>query len=106
MFSTCLFCHGRLGKNEVVEHFPVGTRLAFDSTRGRLWAVCSNCRRWNLSPLEERWDAIDECERLYRSTRARVSTENIGLARVAGSLDLIRIGASADEAATDPKNGR
>jgi hypothetical protein len=54
--------------------------------------VCANCRRWNLSPLEERWDAIDECERLYRSTRARVSTENIGFARLAGDLDLIRIG--------------
>jgi hypothetical protein len=92
MFSTCLFCHGKLGSNEVVEHFPVGSRLAFDSARGRLWAVCPNCRRWNLSPLDERWEAIEECERLYRSTRARVSTDNIGLAPNVRGIDLIRIG--------------
>ena len=92
MFSTCLFCHGQIGKNEVVEHFPVGSRLAFDSARGRLWAVCPHCRRWNLSPLDERWEAIDECERLFRATRARVSTDNIGLAPLRSGLDLVRIG--------------
>lgn len=92
MFSTCLFCHGGLGKNEVVEHFPVGSRLAFDSARGRLWAVCPQCRRWNLSPLDERWEAIDECERLFRGTRARTSTDNIGLAPLPSGLDLIRVG--------------
>jgi hypothetical protein len=92
MFSTCLFCHNQLGKNDVVEHFPVGSRLAFDSKRGRLWAVCSHCRRWNLSPLDDRWQAIDECERLFRSTRARVSTDNVGLAPLAAGVDLVRIG--------------
>jgi len=40
MFSTCIFCHGSLGANAVVEHFPVGRRLAFDSEKGRLWVVC------------------------------------------------------------------
>jgi len=92
MYSTCLFCHADLGKNEAIEHFPIGRRLAFDATRGRLWVVCRRCERWNLSPLEERWEAIEECERLFRATRLRVSTDNIGLARIAEGLELVRIG--------------
>jgi hypothetical protein len=93
MFATCLHCHGPLGGNEHVEHFPVGRRLAFDSTKGRLWVVCRQCHRWNLSPLEERWEAIEECERLYAGTRLRASSDNIGLARIGNRFDLVRIGA-------------
>jgi len=92
MYSTCIFCHASLGSNDVVEHFPVGRRLAFDAARGRLWAVCRKCERWNLSPLDERWEAIEECERLFAGTRMRVSTDNIGLARVADGLELVRVG--------------
>jgi hypothetical protein len=92
MYSTCIFCNHSLGANRRIEHFPVGERLAFDGTRGRLWAVCPECHRWNLSPLEERWEAIEECERLFRGTLVRVSTENIGMARLADRLELIRIG--------------
>jgi len=93
MYSTCLFCSAALGTNESVEHFPVGRRLAFDSSNGRLWVVCVACGRWNLTPLEERWDAIDECEGLFRGTYVRVSTPNVGLARVTSGLELVRIGA-------------
>ncbi len=92
MYSTCLFCHGPLGANEVVETFPVGRRLAFDQARGRLWVVCRKCERWNLTPFEERWDAIEYCERRFRDARKRVSTDNIGLARLDESLELVRIG--------------
>src|SRR5262249_51861220 len=92
MYSTCIFCHADLGENEAIEHFPVGRRLAFDATRGRLWVVCRKCERWNLTPVEERWEAIEECERLFRATRLRVSTDNIGLARIAEGLELVRIG--------------
>ena len=92
MYSTCLFCHAPLGANEAIEHFPVGRRLAFDAAKGRLWVVCRKCERWNLSPLEERWEAIEECERLFRETRLRVSTDNIGLARLRAGLELVRIG--------------
>lgn len=35
---------------------------------------------------------LETCERLFRDTRLRTSTENVGLARVAGGLDLVRIG--------------
>ena len=92
MYSTCLFCNGHLGTNDVVEPFPVGRRLAFDATRGRLWVVCTHCRRWNLTPLEERWEAIDECERRFRDTHLRLSTDNIGYAQLLEGLELVRIG--------------
>ena len=92
MYSTCLFCSRPLGENGILEIFPTGTRLAFDPARGRLWVVCRKCERWNLSPLEERWEAIEDAERLFRGTRTRVSTENIGLARLEGGLELVRIG--------------
>ena len=92
MYATCLFCNASLGSNEVVEGFPVGRRLAFDAANGRLWVVCRKCERWNLSPLEERWEAIEECERRFRDTRLRVSTDNIGLARLAEGLELVRVG--------------
>lgn len=93
MYATCLFCNGDLGRNEAIEPFPVGRRLAFDAAKGRLWVVCRKCERWNLSPLEERWEAIEECERQFRDTRLRVSTDEIGLARLKEGLELVRIGA-------------
>ena len=92
MWSTCLFCHHPLGANEAIEHFPVGRRLAYDADRGRLWVVCRRCEKWNLTPLEERWEAIEECERHYRGTRLRVATDQIGLAKLADGTELVRIG--------------
>lgn len=92
MYSTCLICGKGLPKNDAIEHFPIGQRLVFDAERGRLWVVCRRCERWNLSPIEERWEAIEECERIYHDIRARVTTENIGLARHPSGLELVRIG--------------
>lgn len=92
MYSTCLFCNRSLGRNDVIELFQVGSRLAYDSATGRLWVVCEFCKRWNLTPLEERWEAIEEAERQFRSSPLRVSTDNIGLAQLRSGLDLIRVG--------------
>jgi hypothetical protein len=92
VYTTCLFCHADLGRNEALEAFPVGRRLAYDADKGRLWVVCRRCERWNLTPQEERWEAIEQAERLYRATRLRASTGNVGLARVADRTDLVRIG--------------
>jgi hypothetical protein len=92
VYTTCLFCHADLGSNEVIESFPVGRRLAFDAAQGRLWVVCRKCERWNLTPLEERWEAIEQCERLFSSTRLKVSTDNIGMSRLREGLELVRIG--------------
>jgi hypothetical protein len=92
MFSTCLFCNTKLGVNDQLPTFPVGRRLAFDPKRGRLWVICTSCGRWNLSPLDERYEAIETCERLFRGTRLHVSTDNIGLTRLRYGLELVRIG--------------
>jgi hypothetical protein len=92
MYSTCIFCGSGLGENESIEHFPVGRRLAFDAEKGRLWVVCAACARWNLTPLEERWEAVEECERRFRATTIRTSTENIGLAKLPDGTELVRIG--------------
>ena len=92
MYSTCIFCNQPLDRNEVIERFPVGRRLAFDLERGRLWVVCRKCERWNLTPIEERWEAVEECERTYREIRTRLSTENVGLGRHSEGLELVRIG--------------
>ncbi|MDB4874940.1 MAG: hypothetical protein JWM41_1386 [Gemmatimonadetes bacterium] len=92
MYASCLFCNRDLGRNESLETFPIGTRLAFDPEKGRLWVVCKHCERWNLSPLEERWEAIETAERFYRDTRRRVSTDEIGLAKLRDGTELVRIG--------------
>ena len=93
MYRHCLFCSHEFPGNDVVESFPVGRRLAFDSDKGRLWVVCRRCERWNLTPLEERWEAVEDLERTFRELRTRVSTDNVGMARHPSGLDLIRIGA-------------
>ena len=94
MYSFCLFCSGPFARNETLEIFPVGRRLAFDPGRGRLWVICGWCDRWNLVPLDERWEAVEGCERLFRATRLRFSTANIGLAQIPPDLALVRIGAA------------
>jgi len=92
VYKTCIYCNRFLGANETVENFPVGRRLAFDQEKGRLWVICERCRRWNLSPLDERWEAIEECERQFYDTPKSYSTDNIGLAHLGEGLELVRIG--------------
>jgi hypothetical protein len=91
VYRRCLFCTADLGANDALP-FAVGRRFAFDEAKGRLWVICPTCARWNLTPLEERWEAIEEAERLYRATRRRVATDHIGLADVGGAVELVRIG--------------
>lgn len=93
MYATCFACTRGLGRNAVLTRFSVGRQVAYDPVRGRLWAVCPHCARWNLAPLEERWEAIDEAERLYHDARHRVCTDRVGRVRLRGGATLIRIGA-------------
>ncbi len=92
MYRTCIFCSADLGSNRSIEEFPVGRSLAFDGWKGRLWAVCPGCARWNLAPLEERWEATEAAEKLFRDARLRAQSENVGLARLPDGTRLIRIG--------------
>lgn len=92
MYRNCIFCSGDLGANESIESFPVGRSLAFDGERGRLWAVCPRCGRWNLAPIEERWEAVEEAEKRFADTRLRVQRENIGLAKLPDGSRLVRVG--------------
>ena len=55
--------------------------------------------RMELTPLEERWEAVEECQRHFQTAEARASSANVGISRSPG-LDLIRIGpALRDEVA-------
>jgi hypothetical protein len=92
MYTTCLFCAAHFGRNESIEEFPIGRRLAFDAAKGRLWVVCGKCTRWCLVPIEERWEAVESCERAFRDSRTRVSTDQIGMAKLPGGLELVRLG--------------
>jgi hypothetical protein len=92
MYRSCIFCSAPLGSNEAIERFPVGRSLAFDAVKGRLWAVCPKCARWNLAPIEERWEAVEDAERLFRDTRLRVQSENVGLAKLRDGTRLVRVG--------------
>lgn len=95
MLTSCFFCRRALPPNAVLEHFPVGQRVAYDPWRGRLWAVCGGCRRWMLAPIDTRWEALEELEKAVRDRgRVLARTDNVSLVRV-GPLDVVRVGAVA-----------
>ncbi len=95
MFSHCLFCHEPFPSNTSLEHLRHGRRIAFDPARGRLWTVCGSCVRWTLAPIEARWEALEELERLV-ADRARLlsRTDNVALFR-AEDLEVVRVGRAA-----------
>jgi hypothetical protein len=92
MYTTCTFCYSNLGTNTLLETFSVARRVAFDPVKACVWAVCPSCTRWNLVPIEERWEIVDECERRFRKTTLRYSSGNIGLAWLGEDLELVRVG--------------
>ncbi len=92
MYSRCPVCHTPFPANETLEHMPLGLRVAFDPSRGRLWAVCKACKRWSLAPIEERWEALEELEKTVRDhARLLSQTENIALLRW-DPLEIVRVG--------------
>jgi len=92
MFKRCLVCHSPFPANDSLEFFPTGHRLAYDPSRGRLWAICTDCKRWSLAPIEERWEALEELEKMVRDKGRLLSqTDNISLIR-AENLQIVRVG--------------
>ncbi len=92
MYTQCLVCHTPFPPNEELEYFSTSTRVAYDAQRGRLWAICRSCKRWSLAPIEERWEALEELEKLVKDRAKLLSqTDNVSLLR-AGNLDVVRVG--------------
>lgn len=92
MFTHCVFCHRPFEENESLENLRAGRHVAYDPGRGRLWHVCRSCRRWTLAPIEERWEALEELERLVTDrSRLLAETDNIALLR-SEDLKIVRVG--------------
>ena len=92
MYTRCLVCATTFEANDQLGCLPNGKRLAFDPVRGRLWVICRTCRRWSLTPIEERWEALEELEKLTTDKARLLSqTDNIALLR-AGPLEIVRVG--------------
>lgn len=90
MYTHCLRCSRSLGRNSELANLPIGRCIAFDRDKGRVWVICTRCRQWNLLPLDERWEALEEAERIATAAESRVEAGRIGLARTADSLELLR----------------
>ena len=57
--------------------------------------MCRACRRWSLIPIEDRWEALEELERLSTDQARLLSqTDNISLLRH-GPLEIVRVGRAA-----------
>src|SRR5688500_18783880 len=91
MYTSCFVCEREFRRNTLIAHCPLGRRISFEPATGRLWVVCHRCGQWCLVPLEQRWEAIEECEARFRDAPARVSTGHVGVADL-GDLTLVRVG--------------
>ena len=103
MYSRCLVCRAPFPEGKVLEYVPRGERVAYDPERGRLWVICRSCRRWSLAPLEDRWEALEELERVVSGGRGRSvrggsrkaqllsKTDHIALFGI-GPLQIVRVG--------------
>lgn len=92
MYRKCLACGRDFAPNDALEHLDHGRRVAYDPVRGRLWLICRACRRWSLVPMEARWEALEELEKLVTDHGRMLSgTDNVALLR-AGPLEVVRVG--------------
>ncbi|MEZ4415767.1 MAG: hypothetical protein R3E10_08425 [Gemmatimonadota bacterium] len=98
MYRSCLACRGTLEPNEHLPTLPIGRMVAFDPERGRLWVVCQRCGRWNLVPLEQRWEAIQRCKQLHTEWPMVSQGPSLSVARGTDGFEVIRVGDEDPEA--------
>jgi hypothetical protein len=91
MYKACAFCNGTLDGDGGPSGLGLGRRLAFDEWKGRLWVICPKCNRWNLAPLEERWEQVEALARAARTGRVAAATDHVALIRWQ-AYDLVRVG--------------
>ena len=91
MFTTCAFCGGSLDGDGGASGLGVGRRFAFDEWKGRLWVVCRRCSRWNLTPLDDRLERIEDAVRAAAAGRVVAASDQITLVRAA-PYDFVRVG--------------
>lgn len=88
--NNCAFCDGRMAPGPPWAP-GAGHRLAYDPSKGRLWTVCPACGRWNITPLEDRWETLEACEEATaRGGREILRTRHLSLVRVEDG-ELIRV---------------
>jgi hypothetical protein len=69
----------------------VGQRFAYDPWKCRAWVICRRCSRWNLTPYDNRLEAIGALDSMAAQGRAAAASEQVTLIR-AGPYDVVRIG--------------
>ncbi|HEX9109640.1 MAG TPA: hypothetical protein VF832_20500 [Longimicrobiales bacterium] len=93
--AGCFFCGSDLPPLDP-DRLPDRERLAYDPRLGRLWRVCAQCTRWNVVPLEDRWEVLEQCERVVRDEGDMLlANEHLALYLIAGELasgQLVRVG--------------
>ena len=94
LHTRCMYCRTAFPHSSLFSRIPPGTRFAYDPESGRVWSICNRCRRWNLIPLEERFEAVEELERAVRDDGTCIAaTANIALYHTE-ELVLVRIGSA------------
>jgi hypothetical protein len=89
--SECAYCQAVLSSGPPWAPGE-GHRLAFDPHKGRLWSVCTSCGRWILTPMEDRWETLEDCERaVHDGGVERLRTPHLSLFDI-GEGELIRVG--------------
>lgn len=92
MLRRCIFCEKPFAETDAFTDFACGRGIAYDRARGRLWAICDHCRRWNLWPIESRAETLDALERTARDEgHLLAQTANVSLLETERFL-LLRVG--------------